>query len=419
MASIAEEIIRIIKSEYRYEMPQALEVRIKDLYDLGRITDVGDYDKIIYAVNNRKTELFKNKKTAEGALSALLEKRPVEINFLLGGSDLGESSYGALIAIENALKQENDPVKANWFVIAQSPSVGEKIKNPAFSYDQILDANERELNYLVNKIDYYTARSDISSKLKVIDANPFSLPLKDSSMDCAILTGYSKFIRRGEAANAFNEIYRILKPDGFCFTDETDAVMLDKTPFMAGERGDLTYYLKKRQRENAKDEITYRFCDAVEFYKNKKYQEASMIIHGLISMKDEIDMELYKLLLLIYIRQGDSFKIEYIERMLKMNNINDADFDFIIGSYYFNKNDYAKAEGYLNKSLDEEPALVFAQYYLALIEKLRGKMESSRKRFMKIVESIEGEKFYAPELYSELVSVEMIGYIAQNEIEGV
>ncbi|MDD3803187.1 MAG: methyltransferase domain-containing protein [bacterium] len=417
MELVPEMIISTLKNEYRYEITPALEVRIHDLYDLGKISDVSDYDKIIQVIHSMHSELFKERSFVENAMKEVLKKHPVNVKILFVGSDLGESSYGALIEIERILKQ-SDNVNGSYHMLARSSGMAEKIKNPSFSYDEVLNADENELHYLVNKIDYYTVRKDLTEKVSVTAANPFNLAFKNNTFDCVFLFDFQRYLKKTDLHLALHEIYRVTAFDGICFTKDINMMLSGATSFVAEEADNFNYFVKRKKKVEITEESTYTFSDALDFYRIKKYQEAAMILYSLIRESREIDIELYRLLLLIYIRQGDSFKIEYTERVLKLNNVKNADFDFIIGSYYFNRNDYAKSEQYLKHALLESPNLIFAEYYLALIEKLCGKLESSRKRFCEIAEKIDENNYYTPELYSEIVSIDMINYIAKNEMEG-
>ncbi|MGE3063367.1 MAG: methyltransferase domain-containing protein [bacterium] len=418
MENIPELIVAKLKNEYHYEISPALEVRVHDLYDIGKIAESSDYDKIIYAIHNRRRDLFSQRAFIDGAMNVMLGRCPLKIRLLIIGSDLGESAFSALINIERRIKQ-SDNVTAFYNILAQSQSIAEKLKNPSFNYDEVLNADENELHYLVNKIDYYTVRRDLVEKTNIVSGNPFKLPFKDNTFDCIFLLDFQRLFVKSDIHEALQDVFRVTAADGFCFTDNMSMMISEGAFFMPAEMENYNYFVKHIKRLEMINDSNYTFTDAIDFYRNKKYQESAMILHSLIREKDEIDLDHYRLLLLIYIRQGDAFKIEFVERVLKLNNVKNADFDFIIGSYYFNRNDYSKSEKYLNSALSESPDLVFAEYYLALIEKMCGKIESSRKRFNIILKKIESEQYYIPELYSEFVSIDMISYIAKNEMEGI
>ncbi|HAV91643.1 TPA: hypothetical protein DCW38_00435, partial [candidate division WOR-3 bacterium] len=108
MESTVNEIIGILREQYHFEIPPALEIRIKDLFDIGRISETGDYDKIIYSIYKRHSEMFSNKHFLEKAMRVIFERNLKRINILMIGSDLGESSYSNIITFERELKQKSD-----------------------------------------------------------------------------------------------------------------------------------------------------------------------------------------------------------------------------------------------------------------------------------------------------------------------
>lgn len=416
MEKVVKDVIDILQNSFYINIPEYLYVKIQDLYHLGKIKESDDYEKIIFSFFTSQNTFFENDEI-KIILANIFEKiQSKEVDILFLSSDLGTSLISFIISCEIMLKNLKNEKKINYYTIYPSFSIVEKIRNIKIDELQLLKAGKDELKYFIDMVDYYTVRRDILNKINFIVSNVYFNPLRSEVFDIVIVNNFSKIYIKEKIFDLSREIYKLLKSKGFFIPDVKESALFSTSLFEELKLNEFNYFKKPSSDEFIISD--YTFNDALNFFKNKRYNEALGILQSILSKNGFEDLQIYKLILLIYTRLRDDMKIEYFERQLNLSNMADPDFDFIIGAYYFNKFDYSIAKLYFQKSLQKKNNFIYSLYYLALIEKLTGRKKASMELFKKIIEFLDSDNCYIPALYTDEISKDMIRYISQNEIEG-
>jgi len=416
MEKVVKDVIDILKNSFYINIPEYLQVKVQDLYHLGKIKESDDYEKIIASFFTSHNSFFENEEIKIILTNIFEKNQSKEVDILFLSSDLGTDLVSFIISCEIILKNLKNEKKINYYTIYPSFSIVEKIRNMKIDELQLLKAGKDELKYFIDMVDYYTVRRDILNKINFIVSNVFSNPLRSEIFDIIIVNNFSKIYIKEKVFDLSREIYKLLKSKGFFIPDVKEADLFSTSLFEHLKLNEFNYFNKPLSDEFMISD--YTFNDALNFFRNKQYNEALGILQSILSKNGFEDLQIYKLILIIYTRLRDDMKIEYLEKQLNLNNITDPDFDFIIGAYYFNNFNYSIAKLYFQKSLQKKNNFIYSLYYLALIEKLTGRKKASLELFKKIIEFLDYDNYYIPALYPDEISKDMIRYISLNEIEG-
>ncbi|HAF07017.1 MAG: hypothetical protein QME48_06625 [bacterium] len=409
------EIIDILQNSFNINITTSLNVKIHDLYNLGKIQTKEDFEKILFALYNYQNIFFENEDIRKITKNIFENIEKDNLNILFFSSDIGSSLLSFVIDSELALKNLKKRKNVNYFAVYPSFFIVERIKNCKIEYPQLIKANDDELKYFIDMIENYTIRADLLNRINFIVTNPFNNSIKSEFFDMIVVNNFSKIFLKERLVNLSKESYRLLKGGGYVISDFKEINIFSTGLFEQEICEDLFYFKKPESDDFLVSD--YTFEDALNFFKEKKYNESLGILQALLGKDDERSVEILKLMLLIFTRQHDIMKIEFLEKQLQMNGIKDPDFDFILGIYYFDRLNYSIAKLYFQKTLAQNPNYIYALYYLALIDKMEGKKRSSIENFKRIVELIDSRDSYIPKLYTGDISKDMIRYIAESEIE--
>lgn len=409
------EIIDILQNSFNINITTSLNVKIHDLYNLGKIQTKEDFEKILFALYNYQNIFFENEDIRKIIKNIFENIENDNLNILFFSSDIGSSLLSFVIDSELALKNLKKRKNVNYFAVYPSFFIVERIKNCKIEYPQLIKANDDELKYFIDMIENYTIRADLLNRINFIVTNPFNNSIKSEFFDMIVVNNFSKIFLKERLVNFSKESYRLLKSGGYVISDFKEINIFSTGLFEQEICEDLFYFKKPESDDFLVSD--YTFEDALNFFKEKKYNESLGILQALLGKDDERSVEILKLMLLIFTRQHDIMKIEFLEKQLQMNGIKDPDFDFILGIYYFDRLNYSIAKLYFQKTLAQNPNYIYALYYLALIDKMEGKKRSSIENFKRIVELIDSRDSYIPKLYTGDISKDMIRYIAESEIE--
>lgn len=409
------EIIDILQNSFNINITTSLNVKIHDLYNLGKIQTKEDFEKILFALYNYQNIFFENEDIRKITKNIFENIEKDNLNILFFSSDIGSSLLSFVIDSELALKNLKKRKNVNYFAVYPSFFIVERIKNCKIEYPQLIKANDDELKYFIDMIENYTIRADLLNRINFIVTNPFNNSIKSEFFDMIVVNNFSKIFLKERLVNFSKESYRLLKGGGYVISDFKEINIFSTGLFEQEICEDLFYFKKPESDDFLVSD--YTFEDALNFFKEKKYNESLGILQALLGKDDERSVEILKLMLLIFTRQHDIMKIEFLEKQLQMNGIKDPDFDFILGIYYFDRLNYSIAKLYFQKTLAQNPNYIYALYYLALIDKMEGKKRSSIENFKRIVELIDSRDSYIPKLYTGDISKDMIRYIAESEIE--
>lgn len=409
------EIIDILQNSFNINITTSLNVKIHDLYNLGKIQTKEDFEKILFALYNYQNIFFENEDIRKITKNIFENIEKDNLNILFFSSDIGSSLLSFVIDSELALKNLKKRKNVNYFAVYPSFFIVERIKNCKIEYPQLIKANDDELKYFIDMIENYTIRADLLNRINFIVTNPFNNSIKSEFFDMIVVNNFSKIFLKERLVNFSKESYRLLKSGGYVISDFKEINIFSTGLFEQEICEDLFYFKKPESDDFLVSD--YTFEDALNFFKEKKYNESLGILQALLGKDDERSVEILKLMLLIFTRQHDIMKIEFLEKQLQMNGIKDPDFDFILGIYYFDRLNYSIAKLYFQKTLAQNPNYIYALYYLALIDKMEGKKRSSIENFKRIVELIDSRDSYIPKLYTGDISKDMIRYIAESEIE--
>uniref|UniRef100_A0A7C3N7B5 Uncharacterized protein n=1 Tax=candidate division WOR-3 bacterium TaxID=2052148 RepID=A0A7C3N7B5_UNCW3 len=409
------EIIDILQNSFNINITTSLNVKIHDLYNLGKIQTKEDFEKILFALYNYQNLFFENEDIKKVTKNIFENLEKDNLNILIFSSDIGSSLLSFVIDCELILKNLKKRKNVNYFAVYPSFFIVDRIKNGKIEYQQLIKANDDELKYFIDMIENYTIRTDLLNRINFIVSNPFNNSIKSEFFDMIIVNNFAKIFLKDRLVNFSKESYRLLKGGGYIVSDFKEMNIFSTGLFeQVGSEG-LFYFKKPESDEFLVSD--YTFEDALNFFKEKKYNESLGILQALLGKDDLMSVEILKLMLLIFTRQNDIMKIEFLEKQLELNGIKDPDFDFILGTYYFNRLNYSIAKLYFQKTLAQNPNNIYSLYYIALIDKMEGKKKSSKENFKRIVELIDRNDSYLPKLYTNDISKDMIRYIAESEIE--
>lgn len=409
------EIIDILQNSFNINITTSLNVKIHDLFNLGKIKTKEDFEKILFALYNYQNLFFENEDIKKVTKNIFENLEKDNLNILIFSSDIGSSLLSFVIDCELILKNLKKRKNVNYFAVYPSFFIVDRIKNGKIEYQQLIKANDDELKYFIDMIENYTIRTDLLNRINFIVSNPFNNSIKSEFFDMIIVNNFAKIFLKDRLVNFSKESYRLLKGGGYIVSDFKEMNIFSTGLFeQVGSEG-LFYFKKPESDEFLVSD--YTFEDALNFFKEKKYNESLGILQALLGKDDLMSVEILKLMLLIFTRQNDIMKIEFLEKQLELNGIKDPDFDFILGTYYFNRLNYSIAKLYFQKTLAQNPNNIYSLYYIALIDKMEGKKKSSKENFKRIVELIDRNDSYLPKLYTNDISKDMIRYIAESEIE--
>ncbi|MEO0281532.1 MAG: methyltransferase domain-containing protein [candidate division WOR-3 bacterium] len=411
-----QNIIDILENSYHINITPSLNSKIQDLYNLGKIQNEGDFEKILFALYNYQNIFFENEEIFKLTKNVLENIDNDNINILIFSSDIGSSLFSFVIECELILKNLKRRKNVNYFTVYPSFFIVERIKNNRIEYQQLIKASDAQLKYFIDMIENYILRNDILNRVNFVVTNPFNNSLRSENFDIIIVNNFSKIFLKEKLSNFSKEMYRLLKNGSYLICDFKETNIFSSGIFEQLNYEGYFYFKKPYSDEFIVSD--YTFEDALNFFREKKYNESLGILQALLGKEEGNNIEILKLMLLIYTRLNDILKIEFLEKQLEINDIKDPDFDFILGTFYFNKLNYSISKLYFQKTLSSNQNNIYSLYYLALINKMEGKKKSSVENFKKIVKLVDENNFYIPRIYANDISMEMIKYIAESEIEG-
>lgn len=416
IAKTVQNIIDILENNYYINITPSLNIKIQDLYNLGKIQHENDFEKIVFALYNYQNIFFENEEIFILTKNIFENIDNDNLNILIFSSDLGSSLFSFVIECELILKNLKKRKNVNYFTVYPIYYIVDRIKNNKIEYQQLIRASDAQLKYFIDMIESYILRNDILNKVNFVVANPFKNSLRSETFDLIIVNSFSKIFLKDKLHNFSKEIYRLLKNGAYLVCDFKETNIFSSGIF---ERLNFKgYYYFKKPESDEFIVSDYTFKDALNFFREKKYNESLGILQALLGKDEDDNVQILKLMLLIYTRLNDILKIEFLEKQLELNGIKHSDFDFILGTFYFNKLNYSISKLYFQKTLSSNSNNIYSLYYLALIDKMEGKKKSSIENFKRIVKFIEENNFYIPNIYTTDISKEMIMYIAESEIEG-
>jgi len=411
------EIIDALKYSYFINITPLLEMRIEELYNLGKVRGAEDVEKVLSMLFHGEKMLFNERNSFEIVHKWLASVKKQKIKILTVSADRGQSAYSAYI-LTDLMKVHVSGKQIDVFSINISLKDIERAVKPSYSYDVLMKANANELSYFINKLETFSVKSEAVENIGFINGSYFRMPFKEESFDVVFVEDLYKYFDKSKHYILNNELFRVCSKNSVLLTSRKEADNLMQSKFLVKVDDEAVYFTKEETEGGQSGTYVYTFEDAVRYFLSKKYEEAGSILHTLMATQGGNNLKYYKLLLLIYIRQDNLYKIQYIEKVFEINRIIHQDIFFIIGSYFFNKSDYSLARNYFERALDVKDNFIFAKYYLALIDKFTGKNLSSIGKFKEIIIHIKNKDVYHPELYSEGLSLEMLEYISENEIMG-
>lgn len=417
MQKIVQEIIEELKYKYYINITPIIEMRIEELYNTGRVQSAADSERILQMLFHNEKMLFGERESFEIIRKWLFSAKRRNTRMLVVSADRGQSAYSARILMD-IMKHSFEGLTVDVFSLNLCYGEIERALKPSYSYDVMMKANANELEYFTSSIETFNVKKSIVDNTAFINGSFFRMPFKDNMFDIVFIEDVYRYFSQPKHYILNNELYRVCSDSSVLLTSRKESENLMHSKFLVNIDDSAVYFTKSDSGESSPAGYVYTFEDAVEFFSQKKYDEAASIIHSLKETQSKNNLNLYKLLLLIYVRQDNLYKIKYLEKLFEINKVIHQDIYFIIGSYFFSKSDYSMAKGYLERALEIKSNFVFAEYYIALIDKFTGKTVSAKSRFKKIIDSIESNNVYHPELYSEGLSLDMIDYISENEISG-
>lgn len=346
----------------------------------------------------------------EAILERIFSNEAEHYNILVLANDSGQIAYSIRILAElNKDRLENRNVTI--IDVNLSSKMIKKALKGKYDYRYLLSANVSELEMFDNQIDSYLIKDKVRN-VYFLNGSYSEIPLKDESVSLAIIGDFIELVDGKHLSAMLKYLYSIMKVSGEVFSLNNSLEGFISSKFTLGNIGEIMFFRKGSEIDKDENEISYE--KALEYFNVKDYEQSARILHELLDRGVSGDSDVHKLLLMIYTRQDDLKKIRYVEKIYKSDNLLNADVNFIIGSYFFNKSDYSFASGYFEEALKLEPEFIHAIYYLAQIDLERGKERSYRERLMVIRKLFEKDSFYNPPFLEPFTPIDMIKFVIDS-----
>ncbi len=408
-----KQLLSQLNEDYFLNINIILEQKIAYLYD-NIDCEIDDFkEQIIFDIFRKSNPLFKRRALLEFVTAKISESEKESLNVLCIANDSGQ--FAASLAL---LLKEHDllPKKVNLFFLNNSFKLLRNFTKGHYKHEDLILANVNDLDFFDNKVSYYQLNNDIIQLINPVNAT-LSMPFLSDIFDMCIMDEKLSHFGEKHHKTIIDELFRILKPKGKFFTPEKNVRYFINTLFDYKISEEKVYFIKEGGLPSSKiNEFSLK--KAIGLFHDKKYDDALIITHHLMSqnLNREQSIEIYRLLFVIYSRQDDIHKINYLMKIIQAEGIFDPDIDFIIGSYFFNKMDYSIALGYFKSAVEKKDKFCYAIYYIGLIYGKMGKISKAKGYFEDAYDKIKAGEVYDPQLFADSISYEMIEFLLENEL---
>ncbi|MEO0237928.1 MAG: methyltransferase domain-containing protein, partial [candidate division WOR-3 bacterium] len=266
-----QNIIDILENSYHINITPSLNSKIQDLYNLGKIQNEGDFEKILFALYNYQNIFFENEEIFKLTKNVLENIDNDNINILIFSSDIGSSLFSFVIECELILKNLKRRKNVNYFTVYPSFFIVERIKNNRIEYQQLIKASDAQLKYFIDMIENYILRNDILNRVNFVVTNPFNNSLRSENFDIIIVNNFSKIFLKEKLSNFSKEMYRLLKNGSYLICDFKETNIFSSGIFEQLNYEGYFYFKKPYSDEFIVSD--YTFEDALNFFREKKYNE--------------------------------------------------------------------------------------------------------------------------------------------------